>query len=366
MWVEPDLHAPVGRIDPAAVRLRRALHDREARRRSRRRVAARHVRFSEHVADAGRARRHARLRHDEAAVERDDALAVSAVLLVRRRRLAPRRGRHRPLRRRGDADRAKRSRASATRSSSTDTATAAAACSTASSPREAAYDPAVAQRRRTGSRDVDRRTLPQYRGELYLETHRGTYTTHRDVKSRNAALERALGEAEELCAWCVAVRAPAERDRAAARRPAHGVDARAAQPVPRRDRGQRRSARVYVDVLHEYERAERIVERVVASARSILPRGRHRAGARPRSSRRSPTATDVRLRQRLSARARAPRRHDRRAGRRRRPQSGGDRQRPDALHRQAAHVRCLEPRRGLRPAAAQAAPGRRRASKTAR
>ena len=55
--------------------------------------------------------------------------------------------------------------------------------------------------------DVDRRTLPQYRGELYLETHRGTYTTHRDIKSRNAALERALGEAEELCAWCVGVRA---------------------------------------------------------------------------------------------------------------------------------------------------------------
>ena len=56
--------------------------------------------------------------------------------------------------------------------------------------------------------DVDRRTLPQYTGELYLETHRGTYTTPRDVKSRNAALERALGEAEELCAWCVGVRAP--------------------------------------------------------------------------------------------------------------------------------------------------------------
>ena len=92
----------VGRIDPAAVCLRRALHDRRTRRRARRRMAARHVRFSEHVTDAGGARRHALLRDHETAVERDDALAVSAVRLVRRRRLAPRRGRDRPLRRGGD------------------------------------------------------------------------------------------------------------------------------------------------------------------------------------------------------------------------------------------------------------------------
>ena len=50
--------------------------------------------------------------------------------------------------------------------------------------------------------------LPDYRGELYLETHRGTYTTHRDVKRRNAELERGLAAAEEVAAWCVAVRAP--------------------------------------------------------------------------------------------------------------------------------------------------------------
>jgi alpha-mannosidase len=119
--------------------------------------------------------------------------------------------------------------------------------------------------------DVDRRALPQYRGELYLETHRGTYTTHRDVKSRNAALERALGEAEELCAWCIGVRAPASaiaplRD-----------DLRTAWTLVLRNQfhdvmAGTAIAAAYAEVLHEYERAERIVERVIAGARSILPR----------------------------------------------------------------------------------------------
>lgn len=119
--------------------------------------------------------------------------------------------------------------------------------------------------------EVDRRTLPQHRGELYLETHRGTYTTHRDVKSRNAALERALGEAEELCAWCVGVRAPKS-----AITPLQD-DLRTAWTLVLRNQfhdvlaGSAIGA-VYADVHHEYERAERIVERVVASARAILPR----------------------------------------------------------------------------------------------
>ncbi len=118
---------------------------------------------------------------------------------------------------------------------------------------------------------VGERTLPQYRGELYLETHRGTYTTHRDVKSRNAALERALGEAEELVAWCVGVRAPAS-----AIAPLLD-DLRTAWTLVLRNQfhdvmAAARSAPAYAEVLHEYERAERIVERVLASARSILPR----------------------------------------------------------------------------------------------
>ncbi len=119
--------------------------------------------------------------------------------------------------------------------------------------------------------EVDRRKLPQYRGDLYLETHRGTYTTHRDVKSRNAALERALGEAEELVAWCVAVRAPAS-----AIAPLLD-DLRSAWTIVLRNQfhdvlaGTSINA-VYTDVAHEHEKAERIVARVAASARSILPR----------------------------------------------------------------------------------------------
>jgi len=119
--------------------------------------------------------------------------------------------------------------------------------------------------------DVDRRTLPQFRGELYLETHRGTYTTHRDVKARNAALERALGEAEELCAWCAGVRAPA-----GAIAPLRD-DLRTAWTIVLRNQfhdvlaGSAIEA-AYADTFHEYERAERIVARVAASARAILPR----------------------------------------------------------------------------------------------
>jgi alpha-mannosidase len=118
---------------------------------------------------------------------------------------------------------------------------------------------------------VDARTLPQVRGELYLETHRGTYTTHRDIKARNAALERALGEAEELVAWCQAVRAPAS-----AVRPLID-DLRNAWTIVLRNQfhdvmAGTSIAAVYDDVRADYHRAERIVERVSAAARSVLPR----------------------------------------------------------------------------------------------
>lgn len=118
---------------------------------------------------------------------------------------------------------------------------------------------------------LDRPALPQYRGELYLETHRGTYTTHRDVKSRNAALERALASVEEACAWCVAVRAPAS---------VIGPlvdDLKTAWTIVLRNQfhdvlaGTSVGA-VYADVHAEYDRAERIIERVRAGAESILPR----------------------------------------------------------------------------------------------
>jgi alpha-mannosidase len=48
--------------------------------------------------------------------------------------------------------------------------------------------------------------LPVYRGELYFEYHRGTYTTHGEVKARFRALERALQVQE--AAHCVARRGP--------------------------------------------------------------------------------------------------------------------------------------------------------------
>jgi len=113
--------------------------------------------------------------------------------------------------------------------------------------------------------------LPPHRGELYLETHRGTYTTHHDVKARNAALERGLGHAEELAAWCVAVRAPEAVRRSLAEdlRSAWRIVLRAQfhDVLPGTSIGA-----VYADVHQEYDHAQAILARVSASATSILPR----------------------------------------------------------------------------------------------
>ncbi len=120
---------------------------------------------------------------------------------------------------------------------------------------------------------LDQSALPAYTGELYLETHRGTYTTHRDIKARNAALERALDALEEACAWCVAVRAPRSviapliDDLHTAwtivlRNQFHDVLAGSS------------IAAVYADAHAEYDRAERIVARLRAGTESILPRTR--------------------------------------------------------------------------------------------
>lgn len=119
--------------------------------------------------------------------------------------------------------------------------------------------------------EVAHGTLPVHRGELYLEEHRGTYTTHHDVKARNAELERALARAEELAAWCVAVRAPATVCRALA------DDLRSAWKIVLR--GQFHDAitgtsigAVYTDLHAGYDRALAIVARVRDSASSVLPR----------------------------------------------------------------------------------------------
>ncbi len=118
---------------------------------------------------------------------------------------------------------------------------------------------------------LDAATLPRYTGELYLETHRGTYTTHRDVKARNAALERALDAVEEACAWCVAVRAPASVTAPLV------DDLRTAWTIVLRNQfhdvlAGSSIAAVYADVHEEYDRVERIIARLHAGTQSILPR----------------------------------------------------------------------------------------------
>ncbi len=65
--------------------------------------------------------------------------------------------------------------------------------------------------------ELDRRCgtrLPTWNGELYLEYHQGTYTTHGDVKRANRRCEIALHDAELLAAWATVATAidyPAER-----------------------------------------------------------------------------------------------------------------------------------------------------------
>jgi alpha-mannosidase len=134
--------------------------------------------------------------------------------------------------------------------------------------------------------EVDARLVPEHRGELYLETHRGTYTTHRDVKARNAALEQSLEAAEELLAWCVAVRTPPSSIKPL------NEDLQNARTILARNQFHDVIAgtsieEVYVDVHVEYERAERIAERVSSAAASILPRADLvRAALRPCAPRR--------------------------------------------------------------------------------
>jgi alpha-mannosidase len=120
--------------------------------------------------------------------------------------------------------------------------------------------------------------LPDYRGELYLETHRGTYTTHRDVKRRNAELERGLAAAEEVAAWCVAVRAPQSV------RASLADDLRHAWQIVLRGQFHDVMAgtaigAVYADVEAEHDRAAAIVARVREAAASILPRSDVRPAA---------------------------------------------------------------------------------------
>ncbi|MDQ2858345.1 MAG: hypothetical protein M3R53_06795, partial [Candidatus Eremiobacteraeota bacterium] len=112
--------------------------------------------------------------------------------------------------------------------------------------------------------------LPVVRDELYLEEHRGTLTTHHDIKAGNAALERALGEAELLLAWAFALHATpffldeARRQLGQAweivlRAQFHDVLPGSA------------IAEVYCDVRAEFEKAGALIRGVAANARAVLP-----------------------------------------------------------------------------------------------
>ncbi|MGP6192318.1 MAG: alpha-mannosidase [Vulcanimicrobiaceae bacterium] len=112
--------------------------------------------------------------------------------------------------------------------------------------------------------------LPVVRGELYLEYHRGVFTTHHDVKARNAALERALAKAEQLGAWALALHAsPLFLDEFRARLDeawelvlrAQFHDVLPGTAI----------APVYADAQTEYGRADSLVATAIESARAALP-----------------------------------------------------------------------------------------------
>jgi alpha-mannosidase len=114
--------------------------------------------------------------------------------------------------------------------------------------------------------------LPVHDDELYLEYHRGVYTTHRDVKVANARLEQRLSEIEEAAAWCVAVGVPrpALERVAAATNDAWEIvlrnqfhDVLPGTSIPE----------VYVDARADYARADELLDAAGATLRSMLPRG---------------------------------------------------------------------------------------------
>jgi len=134
-------------------------------------------------------------------------------------------------------------------------------------PRDARWTTLGAWFARIGER---RARLPVWRDELYLEEHRGTATTHHDVKARAAGLERALRDAEEALAWAYALRATpffvdeARRQLDAAweivlRAQFHDVLPGTA------------TAEAFAQVRTEFDRADALVAHVSRSATSILP-----------------------------------------------------------------------------------------------
>jgi alpha-mannosidase len=119
--------------------------------------------------------------------------------------------------------------------------------------------------------EARRNELPVHDDELYLEYHRGVQTTHHDIKAQNAWLERRLRDVEELAAWCVAVRAPADalaRVRAALRDVWEIVLRNQFHDVlPGTSIGD-----VYLDANAEYAQARELLEAAAASTQTMLPR----------------------------------------------------------------------------------------------
>ncbi|HKU82244.1 MAG TPA: glycoside hydrolase family 38 C-terminal domain-containing protein [Candidatus Tumulicola sp.] len=116
-----------------------------------------------------------------------------------------------------------------------------------------------------------REALPVHDDELYLQYHRGVYTTHHDVKAANAAFERRLARAEERAAWCVAIGAPPESLAriAAALRDAWKIVLRNQFHDVLPGTAVRQ---VYADAARDYARAQVLLETANAATSAILPR----------------------------------------------------------------------------------------------
>jgi alpha-mannosidase len=129
-------------------------------------------------------------------------------------------------------------------------------------------------------------SLPVVSDELYLEEHRGTATTHHDIKAANAALERGLGSAELSLAWARALHASPffldEARRQLAQAWQIALRAQFHDVLP----GTAISD-VYVDVREEYEAAQALVRAVEDNARSVLPVAGFVAEPRPVAPRRA-------------------------------------------------------------------------------
>jgi alpha-mannosidase len=114
------------------------------------------------------------------------------------------------------------------------------------------------------------RSLPLVSDELYLQEHRGTATTHHDIKARNAALERGIAAAELSLAWARALHASPFFLDEARRQLAHVWEtvlrAQFHDVLPGTA-----IADVYLDVHREYDEAEALVAVVESNARSVLP-----------------------------------------------------------------------------------------------